>query len=183
VPPALADAAAVDLRRAFRPAASSVWVVTSAHDGVPVGFTAISIVSVSLNPPLVSFNVGLGSSSLATLQASQRFAAHLLGADQLDLADRFAAAASQRFTAPTTWTWDDTGVPALENVLVRVAGRIRSTVPAGDSLLVIGEVEQVRTGAERGPLLHHDRAYRPVPLAPVDRRTPVPLLATSGASS
>src|SRR4051794_16948633 len=95
-----------DLRRAFRFAASSVWIVTSAYDRVPVGFTAISVVSVSVDPPLISYNIGRRSSSLPTLSRSLRFAAHLLSTGQDALAERFAAPAGERFADGSTWEWD-----------------------------------------------------------------------------
>jgi flavin reductase (DIM6/NTAB) family NADH-FMN oxidoreductase RutF len=67
VPTAPRGGPAVDLRSAFAPVASSVRVVTSALDHEPVGFTAVSVVSVSLDPPLLSFNIGRASSSLPVL--------------------------------------------------------------------------------------------------------------------
>jgi flavin reductase (DIM6/NTAB) family NADH-FMN oxidoreductase RutF len=49
-------------RRVFAGHASGVAVVTAAGRD-PVGFTATSVVSVSAEPPLLSFNVSLTSSS------------------------------------------------------------------------------------------------------------------------
>lgn len=168
---------AVDLRRAFRLDASSVWVVTSAHEGSPVGFTAVSVASVSISPPLLSFNVSRTSSSLGVLLRSGRYAVHLLSADQEDVARRFAADASRRFADPTSWSWADDGLPHVHGTVTRVSGAVLRLVDAGDSLVVLGEVHDVRddvpaadperarlTGYEpsahrAGPLVHHDRAY------------------------
>ncbi len=168
---------AVDLRRAFRLDASSVWVVTSAHEGSPVGFTAVSVASVSISPPLLSFNVSRTSSSLGVLLRSGRYAVHLLSADQEDVARRFAADASRRFADPTSWSWAEDGLPQVHGTVARVSGAVLRLVDAGDSLVVLGEVHDVRddlepsdprladrTGYEpsthrSGPLVHHDRAY------------------------
>ena len=166
----------VDLRRAFRLDASSVWVVTSADAGTPVGFTAVSVVSVSLAPPILSFNVSRTSSSLDTLLRSGRFAVHLLAADQEATARRFAGPAALRFADDRTWSWDVDGLPRLGGVLTRLSGSVLRLVDAGDSLLVLGEVsgtdEDDRGTTEHGhsddrrlyrgaddPLLHHDRTY------------------------
>ena len=171
---------AVDLRRAFRLNASSVWVVTSAYAGSPVGFTAVSVASVSISPPLLSFNVSRTSSSLSTLLSSGRYAVHLLAADQEDVARRFAADASRRFADPATWSWAEDGLPHVHGVVTRVSGAVLRLVDAGDSLVVIGEVHDVRDdlepalrpgtapfapaasrshARERSPLVHHDRTY------------------------
>lgn len=159
----------VDLRRAFRHDASSVWVVTSEHAGSPVGFTAVSVVSVSLAPPILSFNVSRTSSSLDTLVRSGRFAVHLLAADQEDVARRFAGPAAARFADDRTWSWDVDGLPRLEGTLTRLSGDVLRLVDAGDSLLVLGEVSGSDADHEPGlgrrhdgpedPLLHHARSY------------------------
>ncbi len=166
----------VDLRRAFRHDASSVWVVTSAHAGSPVGFTAVSIASVSLSPPMLSFNVSRTSSSLSTLLHSGRYAAHLLDADQEHVARRFAADASKRFDNASSWSWDD-GLPALRGVVTRLSGAVLRLVEAGDSLLVLGEVSGVEDAEPedrraRDPLVHHARSYT---------RTAAPCPALTGA--
>ena len=149
-------------RSAFRSSANSVWVVTSAADGVPVGFTAISIASVSVNPPMLSFNISKTSSSLATVQHSFQFAVHLLdhSAASITQAKRFASKPSDaRFADRSTWTWDKAGVPTLANSLVRMSGRIVSLTEAGDSWLAVGLVEEVEQ--QQGvPLLHYSGAYR-----------------------
>lgn len=162
MPPSLTGGPAVDLRRAFRPVASSVWVVTSAHGGIPVGFTAISVASVSLTPALLSFNVSRTSSSLPTLRASRRYAVHLLAADDEEAARRFAAPAGARFADPGTWTWGDEGLPALTGGATRLSGDVVSLVEAGDSLLVIGSVQRAESTGT-APLLHHDRTYLSLP--------------------
>ena len=149
-------------RSAFRSTANSVWVVTSAADGVPVGFTAISIASVSVNPPMLSFNISKTSSSLATLQQSFQFAVHLLdhSAASIQQAKRFASKPSDaRFADSSTWAWDKAGVPVLANSLVRMSGRIVSLTEAGDSWLAVGLVEAVER-QEGVPLLHYSGAYR-----------------------
>ena len=158
--------AGVDLASAFRSAASSVWVVTtstsSATGPQPVGFTAISLVSVSLAPALVSFNVSRSSSSLPALVASRRFAAHLLAEDQEPLARRYAAPAAGRFPDDGSWEWGTEGLPALPGAVARLTGSVRELVDAGDSQLVLAEVVAVSV-AERAPLVHHGRDYHRLP--------------------
>lgn len=164
MPTAPAGGPVVDLRRAFAPVASSVWVVTSSLDRSPVGFTAVSVVSVSLDPPLVSFNVGRASSSLPVLQRAGRFAAHLLAADQGDLARRFAADASERFSAAGSWRWDADGLPEVLGAVVRLRGDLLSLTGAGDSLLAVGAVRAADGPEARdGALVHVRRAYHPAP--------------------
>ena len=161
------DTSLVDIRGAVRAAASSTWVVTtSAPDGAPVGFTAISVVSVSMQPPMISFNVSRTSSSLPALTGSRRFAVHLLAHDQEALARRFAGPAAARFPVDGTWAWGADGVPELDDVVARLSGTVTSFVEAGDSLLVLALVESSQDSG-REPLVHHGRAYHRLPGAQV----------------
>ncbi|GAA4975901.1 flavin reductase family protein [Kineococcus glutinatus] len=147
-----------DFRAAFRKAASSVWVVTTVLDGAPVGFTAISVASVSVAPPLVSFNTSRTSSSLPALLATRRYAAHLLAGDGEAVARRFAGPAADRFADRAGWRWGADGLPELLGTAARLGGAVASFTEAGDSLLVLGEVAAVTVG-EAPPLVHHDRSY------------------------
>lgn len=147
----------LDLRSVFRRAASSAWVITSAgaDDADPVGFTAISVVSVSLEPPLLSFNISRTSSSLTTLARSGRAALHLLADHQTHLASRFAADRGLRFTEDGVWSWED-GLPALHGVTARVVTTLTDLVPAGDSLLAVARVEHASAADQTVlPLVHH----------------------------
>ncbi|MGQ7297157.1 flavin reductase family protein [Quadrisphaera sp. KR29] len=148
----------VDLAGAFRAVASSAWVVTTRAGERPVGFTAISVASVSVAPPLLSFNVSRTSSSLEALLAERRAAVHLLAADQEQLARRFAAPAAGRFPEDGSWGFDESGLPELRGVVARLAGPVHAVVEAGDSLLLLVRPE-VTAVAGGTPLVHHARAY------------------------
>ncbi|KAI8817487.1 luciferase-like domain-containing protein [Fimicolochytrium jonesii] len=149
-----------EIRTAFRNAANSVWVITSAWDDQPVGFTAITVNSVSIDPPMITFNIGRNSSSLNTVSRSLRFAVHLLSQDEAATAKRFAASADKRFADATTWRWHQDGLPELTpNTLARLSGNILSLSAAGDNLLALGAVENISQRPGQ-PLVYHQGVYR-----------------------
>lgn len=172
----------LDLRAAFGQAASSTWVITGSGERGPVGFTAISVISVSLTPPLVSFNISKNSSSLVTIAQSGRAALHLLGEGQEDLAQRFARDRAKRFVDDGAWGYDDHGLPRVGGVATRLITRIQDLVDAGDSFVAIARVEHASTSPGR-PLLHHAGAYAPIstiPLAATPRTATPPTDAIAG---
>lgn len=164
-PPAVPPDTQLDLRATFGRAASSTWVVTGSGERGPVGFTAISIISVSLAPPLVSFNISKNSSSLVTIAQTGRAALHLLGAGQEALAQRFARDRTKRFVDDGAWGYDDHGLPRLRDVRARLITRVQDLVDAGDSFVTIARVEHA-TASPGQPLLHHAGAYTPLPSPP-----------------
>ena len=63
------------LRNAFGEFLTGVTVVTAVReDGTPVGFTANSFSSVSLDPPLVLWSIALTAPSLAAFRSHNAFA-------------------------------------------------------------------------------------------------------------
>ena len=138
------------LRAVLRSVASPVVVVTV--DGVAGaarrGATIGSFASVSLDPPLVSFNVTHGSRLHDALGTTDAFTVHLLADDQADVAASFAQPASS----------DE--VPRLDGTLGALACSVQARVAAGDHTVVIGEVTRVTPGRDAAPLLYYRKSYR-----------------------
>ncbi|WP_062436321.1 flavin reductase family protein [Herbidospora daliensis] len=143
-------------RSAFRRHAAGVAVVTTAG---PVGFTATSLASVSMEPPLVTFGIGLGSSSWPAIRDRDSFVVHILSESQRDLAALFARSGAERFGVETPWTTLPTGEPVIGGVAAWLRCEIRERFVAGDHRLVVGLVTEGETIPGRRPLLYHDGAF------------------------
>lgn len=135
----------------------------------PVGFTATSFASLSLDPPLVSFNISHTSSSIGALHSADSVVIHLLGEHQQHLAQRFARSADQRFADKSLWARLDSGEPVLHGTPSWLRVTVDQLIPIGDHTLVIGLVTRVHADADddsaAAPLLYHEgRYYRPTPL-------------------
>src|SRR5205085_6627858 len=93
-----------DFRNALGTYATGVTIITAtAADGKPYGITCNSFASVSLNPPLVLWSLGVYSSSLSVFQNASHFTVHVLGTSQQALADKFAKSSEDKF-ADVDWT-------------------------------------------------------------------------------
>ncbi len=70
-----------DFRNALGTFATGVTIVTAmAADGRPYGVTCNSFASVSLNPPLVLWSLGMFSQGLTIFQNASHFTVNVLGA-------------------------------------------------------------------------------------------------------
>jgi len=157
-----ASAAAATNHRALRIAlgqfATGVTVVTTrAPDGAFVGLTANSFGALSLEPPLVSWALRLGSSSLPVFQANERFVVNVLTEAQVDTSRLFASSAPDKF-AQVAHAENQDGMPYLHGAAAWFECRRVSHQVAGDHCLFIAEVER-HTHAEAAPLLFHAGAY------------------------
>jgi flavin reductase (DIM6/NTAB) family NADH-FMN oxidoreductase RutF len=169
-------------RRAFRDAlgwfATGVAIITTrTADGVPVGLTANSFSSVSLDPPLVLFSLNRRAGSLAVFQTSGSFAVNVLRHDQQDLSLRFAAASAERWQGVAVDIWS-TGAPILRDALASFECRIAASHAGGDHVIFIGEVVRMQAEPHGQPLVFCRGGYRALaeaPEAPAHRPPPSPI--------
>lgn len=129
-----------DLRRAFGRFATGVTVVTVKTPQGPLGMTANSFSSVSLDPALVLWSPGKSSKRHDAFAQAPHFAIHILGADQQALADHFAANGDgfDRFD----WSEGPNGAPTLAGCLTTFHCDTFAVHPAGDHSLILGQVTQ-----------------------------------------
>jgi flavin reductase ActVB len=138
--------------------ASGVTVVTAADThGQPRGFTASSFSSVSESPPLISVCLDRGADCRTVFEATPCFAVHVLRSGQEDLATGFARKNTDKFSGRTVAGAAE-GVPLLDDALVRLECRTAQRVPAGDHLILIGQVYR-STVTEGDPLLYYRRGF------------------------
>ncbi|PYP36756.1 MAG: flavin reductase [Gemmatimonadetes bacterium] len=138
--------------------ATGVTVLTTRDQaGRPVGMTASSVASVSLNPPLVLVSVDQKNDMYPALQAAQRFVLNVLAADQEALSRRFAEEHPNRFDG-VGYQQSKHGIPVLDGVLASIECEKQAEVPGGDHSVFFGIV----TGgsvSDRRPLLYYRGGY------------------------
>jgi flavin reductase (DIM6/NTAB) family NADH-FMN oxidoreductase RutF len=151
-------------QRAFRDAlgcfATGVTIIAAtAPDGTPVGMTANSFSSVSLQPPLILFSIRRAAHSLAAFQSASRFAVNVLAAAQMALSDRFATPGAEK--------WGGVDYELGEGGSILITGSLASfecaphkTVDGGDHIIFIARVLRFRRAFEGDPLLYYRSAYR-----------------------
>lgn len=147
------------LRSVFRQHAAGVAVITAQGGSGPVGFTATSLSSVSAEPPIVSFGIGVGASSWPAISESEHVGIHILGEHQQELAATFARSGADRFGAPTRWRKGPEGVPVLDGVLAWLVCRVAARSPAGDHRIVLAEVVLGDPSGAGRPLLYHQGRF------------------------
>ncbi|WP_136439777.1 flavin reductase family protein [Pacificoceanicola onchidii] len=153
------DPAQVD-NRAFREAlgrfGTGVTVITCETGTGPLGITANSFSSLSLDPPLVMWAPAKNSSRYPFFMATQRFAIHVIAQDTAEICSAFArdGDAFDQFD----WERNDYGVPILNNCLSRFECVTHATHDGGDHSIVVGRVERVTTG-DGAPLLFFGGDY------------------------
>jgi len=155
---------ATAFRMTMRRVPSPVVVITMT-DGTDVrGITIGSFTSVSLDPPLVSFNVTRTAESHRILQGADRFAVHVLAEEQVHLANHFAKphlSGEEQF-ADVPHAVDAHGTPVVDGVSSVLHCVPHSQLPAEDHSLFLGRVVEVVDHEDRGAVLYYQSSYRSV---------------------
>lgn len=139
--------------------ATGVTVLTTRDmEGRPVGMTASSLASVSLNPPLLSVCVDFTADMHRALSASGTFVINVLAANQEEISRRFAELPpEERFTG-LAWQESSEGLVLLGGALAHIECERFADFPLGDHTLFVGRV----TGGAAGdgePLLYYRGGY------------------------
>jgi flavin reductase (DIM6/NTAB) family NADH-FMN oxidoreductase RutF len=137
--------------------ASGVTIVTSRHEDAPVGMTAASFSSLSLDPPLVLVCVAHGALSHDGLVGAPGFGVHVLGAEQQEMSSLFAKAGADKF-AGFPDERGPFGVPLLPFGVARLVCEHHAALDGGDHTILIGRVVATEL-AGTDPLLYCNRAY------------------------
>ncbi len=130
-----------DFRNALGTFATGVTIVTAMSvDGRPYGVTCNSFASVSLNPPLVLWSLGMFSQGLSIFQNASHFTVNVLGASQEVLASQFAKSSDDKF-AGVSWTPGLGNAPVLTDSVANFQCRAANRYYGGDHIIFIGHVE------------------------------------------
>ena len=150
----------LDLRQALGKFATGVTVVTCHGAKGPCGITANSFSSVSLEPPLVLWNIAKVSHSLRAYLDAEYFAINVLAAGQQELSSHFAQSDHTVFNG-IDYDTSDRGVPLLPDSVARFECRTHQVHDCGDHYIIVGEVDSYRSN-EREPLLFYNGRYASV---------------------
>jgi flavin reductase (DIM6/NTAB) family NADH-FMN oxidoreductase RutF len=151
-----------ELREVMRRFPAPVAVVTTALDEERFGLTVGSLVSLSLEPPLVGISIGKDSSSHEPIRRAGGWSASLLSGAQADIAQHFG-----RSGIPPVALWNGVDVrdgshgPLVNQSLAWLECRTTSEHDVGDHTIFVGEVESTELGQPGPGLVYRDGVYLP----------------------
>jgi flavin reductase (DIM6/NTAB) family NADH-FMN oxidoreductase RutF len=152
-----------ELREVMRSYPAGICVVTIELENRRVGLTVGSLVSLSLEPPLVGFALGRQAQLHELLRDAGEFGVSLLRGDQEAVAQHFA-----RSVPPIAlWTGielrdDVEGPPLLAGALGWLRCHVWSEHPVGDHTYFVGEVVWAEVGSRDPALVYVRQGYSPV---------------------
>ena len=129
-----------NLRQALGSFPTGVTVVSCLDkNNNPLGFTANSFTSVSLDPQLISICIDKESFNIDTFSITEHFAVSILSESQQSISTTFATPNEERFKN-IDWRSEDTGSPIISKAVAWFDCKTEQVVDAGDHLILIGKI-------------------------------------------
>ena len=127
-------------------------------DGRKTGLTVNSFCSVSLDPPLVSFNLDRVMTSLPAFRPAAPFAVIILAEDQQNWSQHFASVQTDKW-AKVPHRLAANGCAILGDALAVIEGRVVANYDGGDHVIVMGRVEAMVRDFDKRPLVYFGGGY------------------------
>lgn len=153
---------AEELKEVMRLLPYPVTVITAAAGERKRGITIGSFTSLSMDPPLVSFNVTRDSQMHEILEEAVWFVVHIPGSGQQELCTRFALPdqGDEEQFENIQYQQDQSYPPVLEGVIAEIHCSIHKLIEAGDHSIIIGNVESIKRNREELSILYCNGAYQ-----------------------
>ena len=141
-----------NLRNVLSKFATGVTIVSTIdRDGKPVGMTVNSFTSVSLDPPLVLWNIGINQPSYEAFLKSKGYSVSILSKDQKDICDLFSSPIENKFSN-IDYSLSDNGFPIIQKSLAWFDCLNWNNYPGGDHQILVGEIKNFNAD-ENDPLI------------------------------
>ena len=141
-----------NLRNVLSKFATGVTVVSTIDcDGKPIGMTANSFTSVSLDPPLVLWNIGINQPSYNAFLKAKGYSVSILSKEQKDICDLFSSPIENKFS-DIDYTLTDNGFPIIQKSLAWFDCLKWNNYPGGDHQILVGEIKNFYAD-ENDPLI------------------------------
>lgn len=150
---------AAALRGAFAAYPTGVVAVCGLREGAPVGVALGSFTSVSLEPALVSFCIGAGSSTWPLLKDLPALGISVLAEGQHELGRRMATTGLDRF-AGVDWRATGAGAVFIGGAALTMEGSIQDWQAVGDHVVVFARVSSAERVQGVEPLVFHASTFR-----------------------
>jgi len=148
-----------EFRNACGAFATGITIVTTmGPNDEPVGMTANSFSSVSLDPPLVLWSVGNHAGSFDIFSSAEHYAVHILHKEQEVLSNLFASRGEDKF-GNIEWSKGELGSPILSDYAVCLQCKMEYVYPGGDHNILVGRVVAFDDRDIEAPILFHKGRY------------------------
>lgn len=141
---------------------TGVAIITTQHQGKPVGVTINTLTSVSLEPPLVLFCLGNRRVVYPAFHENPHYAIHILSSSQQELCDAFACSREHLWDG-LSYDLSPTGCPIISNSMGILYCQRKEIYGGGDHTIFLNYVKGIHIEDDnetREPLVYFKGKFR-----------------------
>jgi 3-hydroxy-9,10-secoandrosta-1,3,5(10)-triene-9,17-dione monooxygenase reductase component len=135
-----------------------VFISAVGADGEPVGMVVGSFTSVSLEPPMVAFLADRKSTTFPKIREAGRFVVNVMASDQVSTCRALGSKSPDRFDR-VAWSPSEGGIPVIEGGVARIDCELDEVVDAGDHLIALARVFDLKVVSDKLPLVFFRGEY------------------------
>lgn len=141
-----------------------VAIITASCGNTSRGITVSSLTSLSLNPPLISFNITCGSQFCTLVENTENYVVHIPNQYQEELCRHFAKSnlKSEEQFKRVSYHRNSQGIPVLNAVSATLSCRLFNRFKAGDHLVIAAEVLEIDKKCTNNGLLYHKKLFKSI---------------------
>lgn len=148
------------MRNALGRFATGVCVITASPEGsAPLGMTVNSFSALSLDPPLVLWNIQKNSECLDAYLGVKGWTVNVLSFEQQEMSTRYAKK-GDHLLADGCYIQGKSGFPVLRDVLVSMECEHWEHYEGGDHIILVGKVVHMEDSFAGEPLVFYSGQYR-----------------------
>jgi flavin reductase (DIM6/NTAB) family NADH-FMN oxidoreductase RutF len=142
-----------------------IYVVSAHAEDEDNAFVANWLSQCSFDPPLIMVSIQSDARTRAMIRASGFFAVHVLATGQREFAGMLGKSSSSNMHKLKNVRWHPSALtrcPILEDTLGYVECRVAGELPAGDSVIVLGELlfAEMLSDGEIDPMTMKETGFR-----------------------
>ncbi len=138
---------------------TGVTIVTTTDASFePQGVTISSFSSLSLEPPMIAFNLGKESYLHSKILNSDSFAVNILSGGQASLSKKFAEKSGNRWEG-VKYQLGMHGAPILDDVAAYIECLTDNIYDGGDHSIITGKVVNLKMAEDKNPLVYYRGGY------------------------
>jgi len=142
-------------------------VTTNPVEGDPFGMTVNSFTSLSLDPPLVMWNLQKSSDTYKAWHDAETFAVNFLSDGQRETSSRYARKGEHGLDK-SEMSVGESGCPVLSNCMANIECKMHARHEEGDHVIIIGEVVNISSNTDVAPLVFHKGRYPQLPSVDIE---------------
>lgn len=144
-------------RTALRHVSSTVYAITTTHEGQRYGMIASAVSSLSFDPPSLLICVNRSASMHGVLMDASHFSVNILSRANRDVTEQFVLSGVDRFAVGD---WDLVqGIPVLSDAQSSLVCKTAQRHEFGTHTILIGELVEALHRKNDLPLAYHDGRY------------------------